>query len=162
MANVGLYEFQAGVNSPHDAAANLPGRAVTIFSDLVGDRLIAVSAAFEGFLGYRCDEVIGRTTTELGLWARPHEYSEILKQLRASGKIRNFRAHFRTKSGDIAIGLISVDMIEIDHRAYVIGTTLDITEREHWKRPCQHKRRDFERQSGKVACSSNSRLFVTR
>ncbi len=113
------------------AKAFLHGPAVTMLADLAdGDRLIEVNEAFMRFLGYRRDEVVGRTTAELGVWADPDEYAEIKRRIQNNEKVRNFEVHFRRKNGEIAAGLVSAEAIELNGRECLIATTLDITERK--------------------------------
>ena len=107
------------------------GPAVTLISDLAdGDRLIEINEAFTQFLGYRRDEALGRTTTELGVWADLGEYAEIVRHIQSNDKIRNREVRFRKKNGEIATGLVSAETIELGGRACVIATTLDITDQK--------------------------------
>lgn len=104
--------------------------AVTL-TDLDDDnRLIDVNEAFERVTGYRRNEVIGRTTQELGLWVDPNQRAEAIRQVRANGKLSDFEFRFRRKSGDVGIGLISAESIKLKGRTCAITAALDITERQ--------------------------------
>lgn len=103
--------------------------AITTLSDLDdGDRIVEVNEAFERVLGYSRDEVIGRTSAELGLWADLSEFDKAVELFRTNGKLRNFEYHFRKKSGEIGIGLISAESVLIEGRTFPITSTIDITE----------------------------------
>ena len=113
------------------AKAFLSSPAATVLADLDdGDRLVDVNEAFEETSGYRRDEAIGRTTEELGLWADPREHVEFEAELRATGRKRDFEAHFRRKTGELATGLISAELIEIHGKPFSIAATIDITDRK--------------------------------
>ena len=47
--------------------------ALLSISSLADGRYIEVNEGFERTLGYRRDEVIGRTAPELGIWEDPHD-----------------------------------------------------------------------------------------
>jgi len=81
-------------------------------------------------IGYRRNEVIGKTTSEIGLWAEPQERIEALARGRTDGHVRNMEMHFRKKNGDIGVGLLSAEMIELNGKHCTIATTIDITDRK--------------------------------
>lgn len=125
--------------------------AVTLLVDVQdGDRFLEVNAAFESFLGYRREEVIGRTTTHLGVWAVPAEQRELIEQLRATGKVFGRELHFRRKNGEVATGLVSAEMVELKGKTCVLATTIDITERK----AAEEALRRSERKSSMIFQSS--------
>ena len=95
-----------------------------------GSRIIDANEAFEQISGYRREEVIGRTTNELGLFADPRVLDEFMRQFGATGQIRGFEFDFRRKTGDIGTGLISAELIQLDGEPCVISATIDVTERK--------------------------------
>jgi len=107
--------------------------AAVLIADLTDDRFIDVNEAFEQVSGYRRDEAIGRTSSELGMWNNPHDREEAIGQLRAEGRIRNLEYTFRSKSGSMGTGLISAELIELDGRPCALAATIDITERKQFE-----------------------------
>src|SRR6266567_4552822 len=63
--------------------------------------LIAANPAFLRTSGYTREEVIGRTTADLGVWLRSGQRDEFIAQIRRTGVIRDFEADFRGKAGGI-------------------------------------------------------------
>lgn len=107
-----------------------PAMTVLFSPDDEGNRIIDVSEAFEHGTGYRREEVIGRTRSELGLWADPCEIDVYMNQLRTNGRTHNFEFRFRRKNGDIANGLVSSEWIEVGGKRCSISAAIDITEQK--------------------------------
>src|SRR5687767_14499387 len=62
-------------------------------------RIIEVNPALLRASGYTREEIVGRTTLELGLWINPEQREEFFGLLRTAGTVRDLEADFRTKSG---------------------------------------------------------------
>ena len=89
---------------------------------------LEVNETFERITGFQRDEIIGRTSTELGLYADLQDLPEHRKRLLAEGGYRNLEVRFRKKNGEVIVGLISAEQIEIDGSLCAIATSVDITE----------------------------------
>ncbi len=98
-------------------------------SALEDGRLIDVNDAFLLITGYAREDVIGKTSTELGLWVDPEERKRFVELLRENRQLRNHEAKFRLRSGEVRIFLRSAELIELDGETCVINITRDITER---------------------------------
>lgn len=89
---------------------------------------IEVNQAFAEVMGYQPSEVIGRTSSELGVWVDLDQRQRIIDLLHAKSVCRNVETQFRTKSGKIFWGVISSSLIEIDGIECVLSVTRDISE----------------------------------
>ena len=90
---------------------------------------VDVNDAFLRATGYAKDEVLGRTSSELGIWADPNKRTEMVKTLREKGVVRNFEVEFRMKSGEIRNMLWSAEVIDYGDEKCLIAVTRDITAR---------------------------------
>lgn len=93
-------------------------------------RVIDVNDRYTELVGFRREELIGRTVYELSLWADQAEGDRILEKIRREEALRNVEGRFRHKSGEIRDVLISGELTSIDGETVVIGMVIDITERK--------------------------------
>jgi len=89
-----------------------------------------VNEGFSRLTGYAREEVIGRTTLELGLWADPLERATVLREIRERGYLHNREGLLRTKSGEIRSLMVSIDSIQLGSTPCLIYLGHDITERK--------------------------------
>jgi diguanylate cyclase (GGDEF)-like protein/PAS domain S-box-containing protein len=99
-------------------------------SSLEDGLLLDVNDAFVHTCGYSRDELLGRRVADLNLWVNLAERERLLEQLKREGVARNLELSFRTKSGEMRIGLLSADIMMIGGRACMLTVSNDITERK--------------------------------
>jgi len=90
-------------------------------------RFIDVNQAFLDVMGFKRDEVIGRTSLELNLWADPRDLENVDEILKQTLQCRNVEIQFRKKDGETLWGLMSSSVMEIDGVQCVLTVTRDIS-----------------------------------
>ncbi len=88
---------------------------------------VDVNDAFLDFVGYRREEVIGRTSEELNFWVDRDVRQKMVETLRQNASCRNLEARFRRKNGEIVWGQLSESLIATDGVACILSVTRDIT-----------------------------------
>ena len=85
-----------------------------------------VNEGFTLLTGYPREEVLGKTTEEIGIWADPRERQRLVEALDEAGSMRNLEACFRVKDGGLRTGLVSANLIILNRQPYVLSITKDI------------------------------------
>ena len=93
-------------------------------------RFIDVNEGFSRLTGYLREEVVGRTTLELGLWADLSERESVLREILKQGYLHNREGLLRTKSGEIRSLMVSVESLQLGSTPCLIYLCHDITERK--------------------------------
>ena len=97
----------------------------------IADGLILdANEAFASVHGFTLDEVIGRTSVELGIWDQPEQREQMVQTLRRAGRCQNLEIKFRKKNGTVGDLLISVEVVQFAGDECALGLELDITERK--------------------------------
>jgi PAS domain S-box-containing protein len=99
-------------------------------SALKDGRLIDINEDALQTLGYRREEIIGRTVHEINLWEDPSDRAKTVRALEEQGSIRDLEIRFRGKSGRIFTGLFSSELISFDGERYMLSLVRDITGRK--------------------------------
>ena len=89
---------------------------------------IDCNKAFFDFMGYKREEVIGKTALELDIWADHRDRQRLVEILRQNPSCRDFKAQFRRKNGEASWGLMSASIIELDGVPCILSMTRDISE----------------------------------
>ena len=91
-------------------------------------KYVAVNRAFEIETGYSKNEIIGKTTQEVGLWADDNERVRLFDQLKKSkkGEIKGFETQFTKKNGKATASLLSGKMIQIEDKSYLLSIVKNI------------------------------------
>ena len=93
------------------------------------DRVISkVNRKFLSVLGYEREEVEGKTSLELGLFANAEEHAAISEEVRLTGHVPEMSMQVRCKDGSLRDGLFSGEVILIQGESFLLSRMVDITE----------------------------------
>lgn len=95
---------------------------------ILDDRYLEINDTFEELTGWTRTEVIGRTPNDILLWAKPDDRAAFIKKALSGDPVRNLEIRFRTKMGELRIGLGSMELIDIDGEPCALWVIADITE----------------------------------
>jgi PAS domain S-box-containing protein len=106
---------------------------------------IDVSDSFTRITGYSREEAIGRSSIELGIWARREDNDRMLSIMKKHGRVYNEEYLFRMKSGEISVWLFSAELINIGGEKCVICVTTDINERKRMEEALKESEEKFSK-----------------
>jgi PAS domain S-box-containing protein len=109
------------------AAAFRTNPCSVAISTLEDGRILEINDSCEAQTGYLRSELLGRTTLDLGLWVDPAVRSEIVKELRAHGKVANREVRWRSKSGEELTILFSAHTIRMGDQECLLSVAMDVT-----------------------------------
>ena len=111
-----------------------------LLSTLQDGRLLNVNDACLGLLERTREEVVGRTTTELGIWVDPAMRSAWVEKTNQASGIHNVELEVRSQSGRIHHVLWSGEALLIGGERCLLSTALDVTERKSAEREREQER----------------------
>jgi PAS domain S-box-containing protein len=92
---------------------------------------VSINKSFTKITGYSEDEVIGKTSLELNIWAIPADRDRLVKGLREKGEVENLETTFIKKNGTIVHGIMSATVIDLDGEPHILSITRDISDRKY-------------------------------
>jgi len=92
--------------------------------------VLEANRAFLQALGYRREEVIGRSLEDLGIWADPRQREIVEQAVEKQGETRDVEVRFKARGGSELPGLVSADAIEINGNPFILTLFKDISERK--------------------------------
>ncbi|ANY90311.1 MULTISPECIES: bifunctional diguanylate cyclase/phosphodiesterase [Pseudomonas] len=104
--------------------------------------LLEVNEAFEEQIGLSPGQVIGRTTTELDLWAVTGAGPALLERLQQGG-IRNLEMSFRRSNGQVFTGLTSAETFDLDGTRAMVVAVRDISQLKETQQQLQTSEEKF-------------------
>ena len=128
-------------------------------STLQDGRYLEINKAFETTLGYSRDEVVGHTSSEIGIWTQHAQRQRLVEKLVAQGCLRDIEAVLRTKSGALKTFIFSADIIPFQGVSCIMSAWLDISERKRAEDALQQLNLTLE---DKVAQRTATAEFRTR
>ena len=89
---------------------------------------VDINDGFTKITGYSREDVIGKTSLELDIWADPEDREKIVEGLKNNGYVNNLEARFRKKDGNFFTCLMSAINIEINGVPHNLSITRNIEE----------------------------------
>lgn len=127
-----ILRHKAGVRqpaAPHDPVFRAvfdTAPSAMIFTRLDTGVCVDVNEGFCRLSGFDRDDLIGRTSSELGLWVNPADREELLRRLDHEGVSVEIESQFRVKSGEVRRGWMVARRIEFAGIAYLVTVTRDV------------------------------------
>ena len=72
------------------------------------------------------DEVIGKSTIELGVWKNLSDREKMVEAVKKDGRVRNLEAMGQSKSGNTFIGDVSSEIIDINEESSFVHINISI------------------------------------
>lgn len=140
-------------NSPNDAELGdsylyscIPDKSQDLFYKIfeASPILMAISTIEEGVfidvnkawidaLGYKKEDVIGKSALSLNIFLDYQERQKVKHQVLQSNSARNQELKYITKEGVIRYGIFSADIITLNNKEYLLTSAYDVTERKKIK-----------------------------
>lgn len=114
------------------------------FSTLDTGTYIDVNPGFERMMGYKRDEVIGRTSSDIDLWVDPVDRKSAVSRLRDGGSLF-ITTRMRRKDGGLLLVEASLAAFVANNKELLIAVVRDITARDAIDRELVEHRRHLER-----------------
>jgi PAS domain S-box-containing protein len=131
--------------------------AITLI-DFETRHIVDVNEQFVRLSGFRRDEVVGKTTDGLNVWADPAIEKEFGRRIQTDGSVTNMEVSYRVKDGRIVPCLVSSVIIVVHGKRCVMTLARDVTE----LRESQEKLRESEEKFRLIFESSRDSVMVTR
>lgn len=109
-----------------------------VITTLSDGRYIDVNDGFTEALGYKSDEVIGKTSADIGIWANPSDRERMLDIIYKVGYIKDMETTLITKAGLPRVFLLSADTVQVNEKTHLIVGAYDITARRNMERELIH------------------------
>jgi PAS domain S-box-containing protein len=117
---------------------------VITISSLKDGRFVDINENGARKVGYTRDELIGKTSIELGL-VRPEDRDRLIKILKEDGFYSGIELQVTTKGGDEKTGLFYGQVIQLGGENYLFQTLVDITDRIKMERELRESEKKFSK-----------------
>ena len=124
-------------------------------SETATGRITLVNAAFTRLTGYTSDDVVGRSAAEVGIWYDAADPDRIRDAMLADGRVSDMEVLIATRSGRIAMVLLSAAHFRMDGRGFLVINARDVTDAEETR--LEHSA-IFERASIGIALTRDRRF----
>lgn len=136
---IGLYVDQSNVKRAEEELSASEERFSKAFrsspypigiTDLETGVCLDINDAALSAFGYTREEVIGQTTSVLGIWPHPEARHQFIERIKTKGNIRNLEVPLKSKQGEIRRFLASTEVIVLNGKRCLVTIGTDITEQK--------------------------------
>jgi len=91
---------------------------------------VDINEGFTRLTGYTKNDVIGKLSSEIEIWAIPEDRVKLLNDLAQFGLVENLESIFRQKDGTLTPALMSAKIIKINNQPHILSVTREIANRK--------------------------------
>lgn len=99
-------------------------------TDISTGMILDINHAFEEWSGHLQEEIAGKTTRELNIWANPEERDDVVRLLNTNGRVHKKEVKLRRKNGEIRDILFTAVVFGIESQNYMLSLAEDLTEQK--------------------------------
>jgi PAS domain S-box-containing protein len=107
-------------------------------------RYLDVNEAWERQFRYSREQMLGKTSLDIGLWLDAAERQRLFDDLGAHSQVRDREAHFRRGDGAEILCELSGQVFELDGRKVLLWGAHDVTEHRHVQRQIEELNQQLE------------------
>ncbi len=100
-----------------------------VFTRAADGLIVDVNEAFAAIHGYEREQLLGRSSVEMQLWADPDARAGMIRRLFEHGHEEQLEIRFRRKDGEVRTLSITAKPIEWNGEKFTIGMAEDVTDR---------------------------------
>jgi len=105
-------------------------------------------------LGYRREEIVGKTTLELGVWESKSARDRVIRVLEENGTVRDMEINFRSRDGKTFTGLFSAELVDFNGDQYMLSIVNDITERKRMEEEIERLNTDLAARAAELEAAN--------
>ena len=107
-------------------SASPDGLAITVIET---GKFVEVNEGYCTLFGFAREEMIGRTSFELGIWQNIQDRERVIAELKKNNGVRNRELHMQTRSGKPMIMLLNAEFMKIGGDPCFLSVLHDVTDR---------------------------------
>lgn len=125
--------FRAFMSSP----------AAMAITRLADGKFLNINKMYTRIMGYKPEEILGHAADDLGIYARLHERTLLIRQLREQGFVQNYELLVKNKLGDEKHLLVSMEPTVYDNEDAIISSFIDLTEQKRAEKALRKSEEQF-------------------
>ncbi len=90
-------------------------------------RIVDVNPAFTRLFERERDDVVGRTTNEINLWADAADRERVISRLEAGQPVQGMEFAFTTRAGHPRVVLLSIELVQVQGAWHALASSVDLT-----------------------------------
>ncbi len=90
---------------------------------------VDINDGYTQLTGYSYEDVIGKLSSEINIWAIPEDRERLITGLNKNGYVENLESTFKCKDDSFKTALLSARMIELNNEPHILSISRDITDR---------------------------------
>jgi PAS domain S-box-containing protein len=91
---------------------------------------VDINEGFTKLTGFNREDVIGKSSKEIQIWAVPEDREKLIAGLKLDGLVENLETTFRYKDGSLKTGLMSARLLRLNNQPHILSISRDISQRK--------------------------------